>query len=179
MNWTTTRILLKGVLDRLGFQLVVAFNRHLADDIERVLRTLARAPVRIGLSFLLTGWLAGGAMFSIFEPDASLIDGMYWATVVMPTVGFGDFSPTTVPGRWVYEWVVLFGRLGEILITGALVGAIAARRLEHAASTADPNDDLDDIKATVDRKIEGLRALMNHPRVKQALVEAHNERSTP
>lgn len=172
------RRLLRRVLDMLGFRLVTEFNQRFADDIERVLRICSKAPVRIGLALITLGLLPGGILFSVFEPDADVFDGMYWATVVMPTVGFGDFSPATLGGRWVYEWVLVCGRLGEILIAGAFVGAIAERRLEHHASTPELDDDLEDLKRTVVAKVDALRAITSDPRVKQALRDAHNERGS-
>lgn len=170
--------LIRRALDILGFQVAVAFNRRFADDIERVLIVCSKAPVRIGLTLITLGLIPGGILFSVFEPDANVFDGMYWATVVMPTVGFGDFSPATLGGRWVYEWVLVCGRLGEILIAGAFVGAIAQRRLEHHASTPELDDDLEDLKSTVVAKIDALKAITSDPRVKQALRDAHNERGS-
>lgn len=163
----------RGLLDLLGLRLLVAFNRHLGDDVERFLSRCAVAPFRIGVLLYVIGIVPGGALFSIFEPNASLIDGMYWSTVVMPTVGFGDFSPVTVEGRWVYECVVLLGKLSEYLVAGAFMGAIVKRVVRpHHSETAELDDDFDHLIA----QLEGLKAVTNHPRVKEALREIHNEK---
>lgn len=119
------------------------WNEHFADDIERLLQAIAKAPVRIALLMMFAAFFFGGAAYSFVEKDTSLIDGWYWATVVMPTVGFGDFSPQTIPGRWLYIYVVASGWFGTLILGGALAGAITQRRIESHGDTVELDDDFD------------------------------------
>lgn len=134
--------------------MISTLNKHFADDIERMLRTVAKSPVRIALSIILSAFLIGGTLFSIFEDNASWIDGLYWATVVMPTVGFGDFSPQTIGGRWVYEYVVASGWIGTLILGGAFAGAIAQYRIQNHLGTEELDDDFDHCIA----QLESLKA---------------------
>lgn len=140
-------------------------NRHLGDDIERILCRVARAPVRIALALGFSGLLIGGTLYSMIE-KGDWIDGVYWALVVMTTVGFGDFSPETIPGRWVFVYVVASGILSTVLMTSALAGAVAQRRIQHFAGTAELDDDFDYLI----NHLERLKATTSDPRVKEALA---------
>jgi hypothetical protein len=151
---------------------------RVGDAIERGLQRLSRAPVRIALLVGFVAFFIGGIAFSVVEDDVSLIDGWYWATVVMPTVGFGDFAPATIPGRWVYITVVAAGWFTTILLGGALAGAITTSRLEQHTETPELDDDIDALKEHVTTELDRLKAITNDPRVKAALRETHDSRST-
>lgn len=47
--------------------------------------------------YAISLFLAAG-LFSVFE-SKSLWDGLWWAVVTALTIGYGDLSPATVPGR--------------------------------------------------------------------------------
>ena len=75
----------------------------------RILRFIAQTPGRACL-YLLTGTIVfGGAFFSLVEEDADWIDGMWWAIVTLTTVGYGDFAPDSIAGRWVAMFVMAGG----------------------------------------------------------------------
>ena len=54
---------------------------------------------------------AGGIGLRIVEPDTvpTLADGLWWATVTLSTVGYGDFVPVTNAGRLLAGVLMLFG----------------------------------------------------------------------
>ncbi len=153
----------------------------LGDRIEDLLKVIAKAPVRIALVIILAWTVIGGGLYSLIEPDASWIDGMYWVTVVMPTVGFGDFSPVTVPGRVLYVVTVVLGFWATLILGGAVGAAILQYKyVEGHHHTAELEDDFcaikDNLLSVVD-ECDRLIQLTNHPAVKQALETAHKERN--
>jgi len=69
---------------------------------------------------------AGGATLSALEPETvpgGFWTGVWWAIVTATTVGYGDVSPVTGPGRIVA--VVLM--LGGVGLVATLAAAVAAR----------------------------------------------------
>lgn len=60
----------------------------------------------------------------------SLRDGLYWAVVTMTTVGYGDKTPKTMPGR-VVAMVWMLGSLVLVsLLSTSLVSRLTAERVE-------------------------------------------------
>lgn len=67
----------------------------------------------------------GGALMSLLEPETVKGDfwgGVWWAIVTMTTVGYGDISPKTLPGRLVAT-VLMFTGIG---LTATLAASVAA-----------------------------------------------------
>jgi voltage-gated potassium channel len=76
---------------------------------------------------------------------ASVFDGMWWATVTLTTVGYGDIYPITAGGR-MFTVLVLFVALGAIAIPTGLISAALTRVREmetDASATAAPADSSD------------------------------------
>jgi len=82
--------------------------------------------------------LTGGAAFADME-DTDYWEGIYWAVSTMTTVGYGDFSPTTMQSQALAIAVMLVG-IGFVAV---LTGAFAERFL-HDEVGALAQDDADD-----------------------------------
>ncbi len=60
----------------------------------------------------------------------SLRDGLYWAVVTMTTVGYGDKTPKTMPGRVVATVWMLSSLVLVSLLSTSLVSRLTAERVE-------------------------------------------------
>jgi potassium channel subfamily K len=71
---------------------------------------------------------AGAAIFSHIE-GWRLTDGIYWATVTLLTIGFGDIVPATHTGR---SLIIPFATTGIVMI-GLVIGSIGTLVLDRGA----------------------------------------------
>ena len=73
----------------------------LLNPVRRVYRGvvwLANSPRTLILSYAML-IIVCGVLFYFFEDDKSVGDAIWWAVVTASTVGYGDISPATWPGR--------------------------------------------------------------------------------
>jgi voltage-gated potassium channel len=97
--------------------------------IQQFMKTALRnPPVSLRLIILIVAVLAYGASgFLYFEistnPELSWTDGLWYTVVTMTTVGYGDFFPKTVGGRFLVGWPVMFFGIG---LLGYALSMIAA-----------------------------------------------------
>ncbi len=164
-----------------------AMNDWLDRAIERALRAVSRAPVRLALGLLVVPRLLGALVYSVVEADANWFDGVWWAGVTQTTVGYGDFSPETFIGRLTAEVIWWSGIMGVALLTGALAGVIAERRLEErklsaGAHTPELEDDFEHLIARAEHdsaylveQLRRLKLVTADPRVKAALRDRFGE----
>ena len=99
---------------------------------ERLLQAIAQRPVRLAIILLVCNRAIGGALYSVTEPDSDWFDGAWWVLVTQTTVGYGDFAPESFLGRATAELVMWTGILAVAILTAALAGVIAERRIEQA-----------------------------------------------
>jgi voltage-gated potassium channel len=143
--------------------------------IHPLLRFVARNPGRACL-YLLAGTIVfGGALYSLLEKDADIVDGIYWAVVTLTTVGYGDFSPESFAGRWVAGFVMAGGIGAVAILTGLLADEIREQRIKERDETPELDDDLEHIMALVEGELEKLRTKVSHPEVVAALRKVHAE----
>lgn len=93
----------------------------------------ARAKVAVFLSFVLIAVVIVGSAMHLIEGGEvgddtgfdSIPEGMYWAVVTMTTVGYGDVSPTTVPGKALAACMMILGYCMIIVPTGIVSAEMA------------------------------------------------------
>lgn len=120
-------------------------NAALGRGIEKVLCFIAKAPVRIALAMLIFGRLVGGTLVSICE-GWNFFDGLWFGLVTQTTTGYGEFTPKTTTGRFFTEWFLMWPSvLAIVILTGAVGGAVVARRLEKHLETEELDDDFDHV----------------------------------
>jgi hypothetical protein len=141
--------------------------------LNRVLRFIARFPGRACVYLLVSTVLLGGAAFSLVEPDADWIDGMWWAIVTLTTVGYGDFAPDSIAGRWVAMFVMAGGLGSVAILTGLLADEIREARIQERDKTPELDDDIDHVMAILEAEMDKLRARVSHPEVVEALRRIH------
>jgi voltage-gated potassium channel Kch len=139
------------------------------------MRFVAQSPGRACVYLLLTTVIVGGALFSLAEDKASWIDGMWWAIVTLTTVGYGDYSPASVAGRWVAVFVMAGGIGSVAILTGLLADEIREARVHDRDETPELDDDIEHVIQVLEAEMDKLRAKVSHPDVVDALRKVHND----
>jgi voltage-gated potassium channel len=62
-----------------------------------VFTKVANSPGRLVVAFIVT-LTVSSIVYSISE-SANLLDSLYWSVVTATTLGYGDFAPSTGPGK--------------------------------------------------------------------------------
>lgn len=84
----------------------------------RFLRTIwhgLKDPEFRSLFYWVAGFLALGTWFYARVEGWSVLDSLYFSVITLTTVGYGDFSPTTVPGK---IFTMIYVLIGLGLISG-------------------------------------------------------------
>jgi len=114
----------KSSLERIYYWLDVVRTTHL------------RAIVSIMLAVVLISAFAG----YYFESEIhSLFDGIYWAVVTIGTVGYGDISPVTVPGRLVSIALICSGMVLLALFSGTISSILVEKRIREGQGLSSVN----------------------------------------
>ncbi|MET1022343.1 MAG: potassium channel family protein [Arthrobacter sp.] len=102
-----------------------------------------------------------------FEKDAqhanikTMGDSLWWAVVTITTIGYGDYYPVTVPGRWAAAALMIGGFVVLSMVTATvsswLVESVAAATAARK-ETGDTGES--DELARLSAKIDGLQDLL-------------------
>ena len=90
--------------------------------------------------------LVAAGLFAVFEGQ-SLIDGLWWTTVTLTTVGYGDLSPATAGGR-VVAVVLMVTSIGIVSVVTANIAAYFV------------GDDADRAKPNVEERLKAIEQLI-------------------
>ncbi len=104
----------------------------------------SREKIIVFLTTVITSVIIMGAVMHLVEgpknPDFSDIPtGIYWAIVTMTTVGYGDISPITVPGKFIAAVMMVFGYSLIIVPTGIISAEIAIGGRSRASTETCPH----------------------------------------
>ncbi len=150
--------------------------RRPCDPLNRVvLGWIAQSPGRACLYLLFGTVTLGGLFYSVIEPGADWFDGVWWTTVTLTTVGYGDYSPESFWGRWLAAFVMAGGIGCVAILTGILADAIREERVRGRDETPELDDDIEHVMAIMAVEMEKLRLKVSHPEVVAALHRIHNE----
>jgi voltage-gated potassium channel len=108
---------------------------------------VANSPGRLLLTFVVAMVLSSAAYASL--EDASLADGLYWAIVTATTLGYGDFSPHTAPGKALTS--VLIGSTVFIFIPTITANLASKLIVNRDAFTHEEQEQMKDDLAEVKR----------------------------
>ncbi len=104
----------------------------------RALRASGRK-ILIFLSVVLMAVLILGTVMYVVEGPkngfTSIPLAMYWATVTMTTVGYGDLTPHTPLGRFIASFMMLLGWGVLAVPTGIVTAEMTSLRLNERATT--------------------------------------------
>ena len=80
-----------------SFLIIVMFSR-----IPRIMKLLA---------IIIIFFTLFGSIIHFIEPDTfpTIYEGIWWAVVTISTVGYGDYAPTTLLGRFIGGVLILSG----------------------------------------------------------------------
>ena len=123
--------------------------------------------------FVVIGVLiVGGAIgLAYFEDDRSVADALWWATVTLTTVGFGDIFPTSIGGRAIGVVLMFFGIGALGMFTATIAGVFVEKRMrkERGLSSYDLEGHII-LCEWNDRTREILRDLRADPRSARAPI---------
>jgi voltage-gated potassium channel len=103
----------------------------------RRLIRLLRSPLFWWLTiFVHSVVFIGATLFYWLEKDVNpspvtATDALYWAIATATTVGYGDITTVTTPGKWLAMGLMLSGTLFSALYTAIFASALIEEDLKH------------------------------------------------
>lgn len=104
-------------------------------DLIRGLRAFLQDPTGRAVLGVASLVVATGTIFYHFVENLAWIDSVYFSVITLTTVGYGDFSPTTTPGKVFTMAYVLIGiGIFVALVTEIGTHLVAARSNKPAGT---------------------------------------------
>ena len=128
------------------------------------------ASVIVGTTLVIV--VAGGVAMRILDHHeySSIWLGMWWSLQTVTTVGYGDVTPESVPGRLVGGLVMLQGIAFLAIITAAITSTFVARAQSERDADAHAQEDLAEDR--LDARLVDLSQRLD--RLEQLLVKLTN-----
>ena len=97
----------------------ISFSKIRLDVLRKVIRKSYAAEILMGMVLLM---VATSVVLHMWEPGLeNVLDGLWYCFAIVTTIGFGDFTATTVVGRLLSIVLGLYGIVVVALITSIIV----------------------------------------------------------
>jgi len=97
----------------------ISFSKIRLDVLRKVIRKSYAAEILMGMVLLM---VATSVVLHMWEPGMeNVLDGLWYCFAIVTTIGFGDFTATTVVGRLLSIVLGLYGIVVVALITSIIV----------------------------------------------------------
>lgn len=111
----------------------IAFSRIKIDVLRKIVKKTYAAEILFGMLMLI---VAFSIVLPQFDPGIpSFADALWYCFAVVTTIGFGDFTTATLPGRAISVVLGLYG-----IIVVALITSIIVNFYNETKDTADPDE---------------------------------------
>lgn len=106
----------------------------MAMDSTRSDERFSSKPMLIGVILLLVVCIAGGTTFYHLVEGLAIVDAIYFSSMTLTTVGYGDFVPRTDAGK-IFTSVYAFVGIGAFLGFAAMMFQTAVGRMHKIHSS--------------------------------------------
>jgi len=111
----------------------IVFSRIKTDALRKIVRKTYAAEILFGMLLLI---IAFSIVLPQFDPGIPTFeDALWYCFAIVTTIGFGDFTATTLPGRAISVLLGLYG-----IIVAALITSIIVNFYNETKDTGDPDD---------------------------------------
>jgi voltage-gated potassium channel len=137
---------------------------RLADRAERAVASRRVFPYLAGVTALLATAAGIVAHVTDHHDFPTLEDGIWWAIVTIPTVGYGDIVPTTLWGRILGSIVIIFGvTFLSFLIAIVTSLFVDAKRAELEEARATREEETRDLLRSIDARLAAIEMRHDPP----------------
>ena len=101
------------------------------DNLKTRINQLIQKPTFRIFAVMLILWTVGAFSIVLFENGdlSQLGNAIWWTIVTITTVGYGDFSPTSIPGR-ILAVLIMFSGIGLIsVLTGSISSIFTTKKI--------------------------------------------------